>query len=120
MTRELRKQGWAAGRRGTRLMWENGLKARQPRCFRRITDSGHAFPIAPNHLNQNFTVPGPDWAWSADISDVWMWEGWLSVAVVLDLYSRRVVGWAAGDHLHEELALTALRRALVVRQPGPD
>ena len=121
MTHELREQGLAAGRRRVaRLMRENGLKARKPRRFRRTTDSGHAFPVAPNHLDQNFTAPGPDRKWGADISYIWTREGWLYLAVVLDLYSRRVVGWAAGDRLHKELALTALRRALVVRQPGSD
>jgi len=74
-------------------------------------------PVAPNDLDQNFPAVGPDRNWGADISDVWTREGWLYLAVVLDLYSRRVVGWAAGDRLHKELALTALRRALVVRQP---
>ncbi len=98
-------------------MRENGLKARQPRRFRRTTDSGHAFPIAPNHLDQDFTAAGPDRKWGSDISYIWTREGWLYLAVVLDLYSRRVVGWAAGDRLHKELALTALRRALVVRSP---
>jgi putative transposase len=120
MTHELREQGLAAGRRRVaRLMRENGLKARQPRRFRRTTDSGHAFPIAPNHLDQDFTAAGPDRKWGSDISYIWTREGWLYLAVVLDLYSRRVVGWAVGDRLHKELALTALRRALVVRQPGP-
>ncbi len=120
MTHELREQGLAAGRRRVaRLMRENGLKARQPRRFRRTTDSGHAFPVAPNHLDQDFTAAGPDRKWGSDISYIWTREGWLYLAVVLDLYSRRVVGRAAGDRLHKELALTALRRALVVRQPGP-
>jgi putative transposase len=69
MTHELREQGLAAGRRRVaRLMRENGLKARQPRRFRRTTDSGHAFPVAPNHLDQNFTAAGPDRKWGADIS----------------------------------------------------
>ena len=101
-------------------MRENGLKARQPRRFRRTTDSGHAFPVAPNHLDQDFTAAGPDRRWGADIAYIWTREGWLYLAVVLDLHSRRIVGWAAGDRLHKERALTALRRALVVRRPGPD
>ena len=78
MTHELREQGLAAGRRRVaRLMRENGLKARQPRRFRRTTDSGHAFPVAPNHLDQDFTAAGPDRKWGADISYVWTREGWL-------------------------------------------
>jgi transposase InsO family protein len=119
MTHELREQGLAAGRRRiARLMRENGLKARQPRRFRRTTDSGHAFPVAPNRLDQDFTATAPDEKWAADLSYIWTREGWLYLAVVIDLYARRVVGWAAGDRLHKELALTALRRALVMRRPA--
>jgi putative transposase len=99
-------------------MRENGLKARQPRRFRRTTDSLHAFPVAPNLLEQDFAAERPDEKWGADISYVWTREGWLDLAVVIDLYARRVVGWAVSDRLHKELALTALRRALVVRKPG--
>jgi len=117
MTHELHEQGLAAGRRRvTRLMREKGLKARQPRRVQYTRESGHAFPVAPNHLDQNFPA-GPDRKRGAGISDVSTREGWLYLAVVLDLYSRQVVGWAAGDRLHKELALTALRRTLVVRQP---
>jgi transposase InsO family protein len=119
MTHELRDQGLEAGRRRiARLMRENGLRARQPRRFRRTTDSLHAFPVAPNLLDQDFAAAGPDEKWGADLSYIWTREGWLYLAVVLDLYARRVVGWAVSDRLHKELALTALRRALVVRRPG--
>ena len=119
MTHELREQGLAAGRRRVaRLMRENGLRARQPRRFRRTTDSQHAFPVAPNRLDQDFTAAAPDEKWGADLSYIWTREGWLYLAVVIDLHARRVVGWAAGDRLHKELALAALRRALVVRRPA--
>ena len=119
MTRELQDTGLAIGRRRTaRLMRENGLRARQPRRFKRTTDSQHAFPIAPNLLDQDFSAERPDEKWGADISYVWTREGWLYLAVVMDLFARRVVGWAVSDRLHKELALTALRRALVVRRPG--
>jgi transposase InsO family protein len=119
MRHELREQGLAAGRqRVARLMRENGLRARQPRRFRRTTDSQHAFPVAPNRLDQDFTAAALDEKWGADLSYIWTREGWLYLAVVIDLYARRVVGWAAGDRLHKELALAALRRALVVRRPA--
>ena len=119
MTRELQDTGLAIGRRRTaRLMRENGLRARQPRRFKRTTDSQHAFPIAPNLLDQDFSAERPDEKWGAAISYVWTREGWLYLAVVIDLFARRVVGWAVSDRLHKELALTALRRALVVRRPG--
>jgi len=84
---------------------ENGLKARQKRRFKRTTDSHHAFPIAPNLLEQDFSATRPNQKWNADISYVWTGEGWLYLAVVLDLFARRVVGWAVSDRLHKELAL---------------
>jgi putative transposase len=118
MTRELQDQGVSVGRRRTaRLMRENGLKARPPRRFQRTTDSLHALPVAPNLISQDFSAERPDEKWAADISYIWTREGWLYLAVVMDLYARRVVGWAVSDRLHKELALTALRRALVVRRP---
>ena len=99
---------------------ENGLRARQKRRFKRTTDSQHAWPVAPNLLDQDFTATGPDEKCGADISYVWTREGWLYLAVVIDLFARRVVGWATGDRLHRDLALAALRKALpcAVRQPG--
>ena len=119
MTRELRDEGITIGRhRVARLMRENALKARQRRRFKRTTDSLHAFPVAPNLLNQDFNATGPNQKWGADISYVWTREGWLYLAVVIDLFARRVVGWAAGDRLHRGLALLALRRAVAVRCPS--
>jgi putative transposase len=118
MTRELQDQGLSIGRRRTaRLMRENGLRARQKRRFKRTTDSLHAFPVAPNLLDQDFSAERPDEKGGADISYIWTREGWLYLAVVIDLFARRVVGWAVSDRLHKELALAALRRALVVRRP---
>jgi putative transposase len=119
MTRELQDQGLPIGRRRTaRLMRENGLKARQKRRFKRTTDSHHAFPVAPNLIEQDFSADRPNQKWNADISYVWTSEGWLYLAVVLDLVARRVVGWAVSERLHKELALEALRKALAIRRPG--
>lgn len=118
MTRELQDSGLAVGRRRTaRLMRENGLRARQKRRFRRTTDSHHAWPVAPNLLDQDFAATRPDEKWGADISYVWTREGWLYLAVVIDLFARRVVGWSTGDRLHRDLALAALSKALAVRRP---
>src|ERR687894_2426659 len=119
MSRELQDEGLPVGRRRTaRLMRENGLKARQKRRFKRTTDSHHAFPVAPNLLEQDFSAERPNQKWNADISYVWTNEGWLYVAVVLDLFARRVVGWAVSERLHQKLALEALRKALAIRQPA--
>lgn len=119
MTRELQDEGFSIGRRRTaRLMRENGLNARQKHRFKRTTDSHHAFPIAPNLIDQDFSAERPNHKWAADISYVWTAEGWLYLAVVLDLFARRVVGWAVSERLHKELALEALGKALAVRRPG--
>jgi putative transposase len=118
MTRDLQEAGLVVGRRRTaRLMRDNGLKARQKRRFKRTTDSEHAGPIAPNLLEQNFAAVRPDEKWGADISYVWTREGWLYLAVIIDLFARRVVGWATSDRLHRDLALAALRKALMMRHP---
>jgi len=118
MTRELQDNGFAVGRRRTaRLMRENDLKARQKRRFKRTTDSEHSWPVAPNIIDQDFAADGPNQKWGVDISYVWTREGWLYLAVVIDLFSRRVVGWAVGDRLHRRLAIAALQTALTMRRP---
>lgn len=119
MVHELRGDGLVVGRRRvTRLMRENGMKARRRRRFKRTTDSLHAFPVAPNLLDQDFAAAGPNQKWGADISYVWTREGWLYLAVVTDLFARRDVGWATSDRLHTQLPLSALRRAIALRRPA--
>lgn len=119
MTRELQDDGHLVARRRTaRLMSENGLRARQKRRFKRTTDSHHAWPVAPNIIDQDFTAERPDEKWAVDISYIWTRKGWLYLAVVIDLYARRVVGWAVADRLHRDLALAALRKALIMRYPA--
>jgi transposase InsO family protein len=78
----------------------------------------HAWPVAPNLLDQDFAATRPDEKWGADISYIWTREGWLYLAVVIDLFARRVVGWSTGDRLHRDLALAALRQALVIPCPA--
>lgn len=117
---KLREDGIAVGRhRVARLMRENGLNAVQRRRFKKTTDSAHGGPVAPNVLDQDFAADGPDQKWGADISYIWTAEGWLYLAVVVDLFSRRIVGWATSDRMKKDLALTALKRALAMRQPPP-
>lgn len=99
-------------------MRENRLRARQKRRFRRTTDGHHAWPVAPNLLDQDFTVAGPNEKWGANISDIWTKEGRLYLAVVIDLFAHRAVGWSTGDRPHRELALAALRTAVVMRSPA--
>jgi putative transposase len=95
MHRDLVDGGHAIGRHRTaRLMRENQLTARQKRRFKRTTDSEHAWHVAPNLVPQDFTADGPDRKWGADISCVRTAEGWICLAIALDLFARRVVGWA--------------------------
>lgn len=97
---ELNESGLAIGRhRVARLMSENGLKARQKTRFKKTTDSDHGGPVATNVLDQDFAADGPDQKWGVDISYVWTAEGWLYLAIVLDLFSRRIVGWRCDDRL---------------------
>jgi transposase InsO family protein len=118
--RELRAQGHAVGRhRVARLMRVQGLRARRPPRYRRTTDSGHRGPVAANVLARQFAATRPNAAWVTDITYLWTRQGWLYLAVILDLYSRRVVGWALRAQLTRTLALDALTMALTQRQPQP-
>ncbi len=118
MHAELRKEGLSVSlHRVVRLMRENGLKAHQKRRFKKTTDSQHDCQIAFNILDQNFACDGPDQKWGADISYIWKAECWLYLAIVLDLYSRRIVGWGTSDRLKKGLALKALEQAILMRRP---
>jgi transposase InsO family protein len=115
------EQGLRCGRkRVARLMREDELEPKTSRPFKVVTtDTNHTLPVAPNRLNQAFTADRPDQIWLADITYVPTAEGWLYLAVVLDLYSRRIVGWAMSDSLHRQLVIDALQMALTARQPPP-
>lgn len=118
--RELRARGHRVGRkRVARLMREQGLCGRSPRRFRRTTDSRHGYRIAPNLLARDFSAAKPNEARVGDITYVPTQEGWLYLAVLLDLFSRRVVGWAMSDPIDTELALEALSMARSQRTPSP-
>ena len=120
MHAELREENLTVGRhRIARLMRDNGLKANQKRRFKKTTDSHHGGPVSANLLDQDFSCDGPDQKWGVDISYVWTGEGWLYLAIVLDFYSRRIVGWATSSRLKRNLALRALHRAIAMRQPPP-
>lgn len=102
-----------------RLMREHGLGSRKRRPFRVVTtDSRHAHPIAQNVLARDFTAKAPDRKWLADLTYVGTDEGWLYVALVLDLFSRKIVGWAMSSRMPQELTIEALRVALGGRNPG--
>ena len=121
VTRELKARRQRCGRhRVARLMRQAGLRGEQKAAFRpRTTDSNHPLPIAPNRLKDTPPPQTPDQVWVSDITYIATAQGWLYLAVVMDLCSRKVVGWALADHLKTPLVTTALRRALAARQPGP-
>ncbi len=118
---ELKAQGHHASRgRIERQMRHHGIRAISAgprRC--RTTDSGHDFPIAPNLIGRNFSAATRNQVWLADITYVWTGRGWLYLAAIMDLYTRRIVGWAMDEHLRAELPLAALRMAIKGQKPGP-
>ena len=117
---ELRARGVRVGKkRVARLMREKGLLARQKRRFRTTTNSKHASPIAPNVVERRFEARVPNEVWVTDVTCVMTNEGWLYVAAILDLFSRRVDGWAASATNDRQLALAALEPALRERRPLP-
>jgi putative transposase len=116
--RDLREDGHHVSRkRVARLMRELGLEGRRKRRFRATTDSQHRFPVAPNVLMRDFEVDAPNTAWVTDITYLATLEGWLYLAVILDLFSRRVVGYAISERIDRALVLEALGKALAQR-PG--
>ena len=116
----LRAQGLHIGRhRVRRLMRENRLRALWRRKFVHTTDSGHALPVSDNLLARRFNPSGPNQAWVSDITYIRTRSGWLYLAVVLDLYARKVVGWAMAPSMHAELVCAALQLAIAQRQPAP-
>lgn len=118
MTEELKELWLAVGhRRVGRLMRENGIKVKRNRKFKATTDSSHSFNIAPNLLNRDFMAPHPNRKWAGDISYIWTQEGWLYLAVILDLHSRRVIGWTVSNRMKRDLAIRALKMAIALRRP---
>ena len=118
---ELKSQGHRVSRkRVARLMVEQGVRARvRCRWVPRTTDSRHGFPVAPNLLDRQFDRRAPDQAWVGDVTYVRTGEGWLYLATLLDLYSRKVVGWSMSDRIDRHLVLGALEMAILARKPAP-
>jgi len=116
----LRSQGLNIGRHRARtLMRRNGLRPRWRRKFIHTTDSRHSLPVAANVLNRQFHPQAPDRAWACDITYIRTQSGWLYLAVVLDLYSRKVVGWAMAADMAAQLVCSALSMAITSRRPAP-
>ena len=118
VTDELVACGLTCGEnRVARLMRENGIRAKRSRKFKVTTNSKHNYPVAPNRLKRRFEVSTPNSVWVSDITYIWTSEGWLYLAGVLDLYSRRIVGWSMKPRMTEDLTLEALNQAIMQRQP---
>jgi transposase InsO family protein len=117
----LRAEGRLVSRgRVERLMHRHGIRAMTQRRFRVVTtDSNHSLPVAANLLGQTFLATRPNEIWLADITYIPTGEGWLYLATVLDLFSRKVVGWAMRDHMRQELTIAALTMAIQRQRPGP-
>jgi putative transposase len=116
---DLKDEGWRCSRkRIARLMRENGMDARRKRYHPVTTKSNPKHSFAPNLLQQDFTASQPNEKWTGDITYIPTTEGWLYLAVILDVFSRRVIGWAMSARCDELLVETALRMALARRQPG--
>lgn len=117
---QLSHQGFQVGRyKARRLMQELKLVARYPKRFKVTTDSRHSEAISPNKLDRQFEVTKPNHVWTTDITYVWTLQGWLYVAVIIDLFSRQVVGWAMDNHMRTSLCVRALQMAFWRRKPAP-
>jgi len=120
MMRNLRDEGFEIGRDKTRrLMKRLGLKVKQKRKYKVTTDSKHDFRVAKNVLNRDFSPSAPNQAWGTDITYLWAQQGWIYLAVVIDLYSRRVVGWSIDRRMKKALVIRALMMAVNLRKPPP-
>ena len=118
--RELARQGLHTSRkRVMRLMRADGLLGLRKRRFKKTTDSQHSLGVAPNVLDRNFFTDAPNRAWVGDITYVRTHEGWLYLATLIDLFSRRVVGWAVEDNMETDLPLKALQMAVQSRSISP-
>ena len=120
MVDELRGRGFPASKaRVERLMRSHGIRARHKRRYKATTDSKHNLPVAENLLNRNFTPAAPNQVWTADLTYVWTDEGWLYLAVVLDLFNREIVGFSIKPRMTADIVVEALTMAWFRRKPAP-
>jgi putative transposase len=119
--KRLKAEGHSVGRhRVARIMRSKGWRARAAKKYKATTNSNHTLPVAPNLLQQNFEASRPNERWVSDITYIWTEEGWLYLAVVMDLYSRMVVGWALSERMTSKLVIDALQMALWRRKMPRD
>ena len=119
MRHELQKKGFRISRKRTiKLMKEAGVKVRHKKKYKVTTDSNHKLPVFENLLGRKFQVEDRDLAYVSDITYIWTNEGWLYLAVVIDLFSRKVVGWSMNSRMDSQLVCDALLMALWLRRPA--
>ena len=120
ISEELTAKGESCGRtKAATLMKLANVAAKQKKKYKATTDSKHKLPVAPNKLDRNFIVSQPDIVYCSDITYIWTAEGWLYLAVVIDLFSRKVVGWSLKSRMTKDLVVNALQMALWRRRPSP-
>jgi len=120
MVRELRDRGFPASKgRVERLMRDNGIRARHKRRYKATTDSKHGLPVAENLVARHFAATAPNQVWTSDITYLWTDEGWLYLAIVLDLFNREVVGWSLKPRMTADIVTDALTMAWFRRRPAP-
>ena len=117
---DLHDAGYKVGKhRVGRLMRENGIRSKMMKRFKKTTRQNPFHKASPNILDGNFQASGPNEKWVSDITYVWTGEGWVYLCVILDLFSRQVIGWALDRRMKQDLVLKALHRAISLRKPGP-
>ena len=118
---QLLREGYPIGRkRVARLMQELDIQAVARKKYKATTDSAHSKPVAENHLNRDFTPDKPNASWVADITYIWTKEGWLYLATIMELFSRKIIGWSLRDRLSKGLVIAALDMAVKQRNLSPD
>ena len=118
---DLREEGFRCGKnRIARIMRENGIVAKTKRKYKATTNSSHNLPVAPNLLDQNFTASAPNKVWVSDITYIATVEGWLYLAVIIDVFSRQVVGWAMSKRQTADFVIKALNQAIGRRRPSSE
>jgi transposase InsO family protein len=120
IVRDVREKGIRCGEnRIARIMQKNQIVAKAKKKYKATTQSKHDHPVAPNLLEQDFSTSSPNQVWLSDLTYIWTEEGWLYLAVILDVFNRQIVGWGMGDRLTADLVLRAFHKAVGMRHPAP-
>jgi putative transposase len=118
ITELLNQEGWNVSQKTvTRIMREKGLRSKTVKKYKATTNSKHSYPVYPNLLNQQFQVDKPGTVWVGDITYIWTKQGWLYLATIMDLFSRRIIGWDMSNRMTKDLTITALQRAMDQQPP---